>query len=230
MNNQTRGNIRRRRSRRGHGQYPRGNMDHPQNGGNPGQAPVPFPPPPLPPPSIVAYPAYELPYAPPSQPYIYSTPVVCQNTVPLGYYPYEHPVPAHMPPPPQGQVNQVVQGQEQVPGQHHGSPLNRHHRSRSQVRGRGNGRGNRGQPNRRLVRRGNCSPRPQPLQSIPDSLALLVALLNSPAALPAPLEQSSDLDSRGVKQEDTEDESTPVAQNIGSTEIKREPVIKQEPQ
>ncbi|CVK87534.1 uncharacterized protein FMAN_05507 [Fusarium mangiferae] len=202
-------------------------MVHPQNGGGPGQAPVPFPPP-LP---VVAYSAYgQFPYAPSSQPFIYPPPVVYQNAVPLGYYHYAQPVPAHMPPPPQGQVNQAFQGQGQVPDQHHDPPLNRRHRSHSQVRGWGNGRGNRRQPNRHLVCRDNCSPRPQPLQSIPDPLALLVALFNSSAALPAQLEHSSDLDNRGVKQEDTEDESTPVAQNIGSTEIKREPVIKQEPQ
>ncbi|KAF5987455.1 hypothetical protein FCOIX_955 [Fusarium coicis] len=56
MNNQARGNNCKCRFRRGRGQYPRGTMGHAQNGGVPGQAPVPFPPPP-PPPSVVAYPA-----------------------------------------------------------------------------------------------------------------------------------------------------------------------------
>ncbi|RBA08877.1 hypothetical protein FPRO05_07157 [Fusarium proliferatum] len=219
MNNQTRGNSRRGRSRRGRGQYFVGNMGHPQNGGGPGQAPVPFPPPPPPPPPpVVAYLVRTL------QPYFYPPPVAYQNVVPLGYYPYAHHVPAYMPPPPQGQVNQATQ----VPGQNHGLRLRRRHRSRVQPRGRGNGRGNRGQPNRRQVGRGNSSVRQAPVAQGSSSEAG-PAGRNSLAVLPVPLEQSSDLDGREVKQEDTEDESTPVAQNIGSTEIKREPVIKQEP-
>ncbi|KAF5581199.1 hypothetical protein FPCIR_10299 [Fusarium pseudocircinatum] len=245
MNNQARGNSRRGRFRRGRGQYLRGNMGHPQNGGVPGQAPVPFPPPP--PPPVVAYPAYgQVPYAMPPQPYIYPlhASVVNQNAAPPGYYPYANPVPTYIPPPPQGQVNQAAQGQAhmaqltqgegnhpaQVPGQYHGPRLRRHHRSRVQARGRGNDRGNRGQPNRRQLGRDNCSPRPQRLESLSDAFAHLVTLLNSGADLPDSIQLSSDLDSRGVKQEDTEDESTLVAQNLGSTEIKREPVIKQEPQ
>jgi hypothetical protein len=71
MNSQPRGNSRRGRFRRGRGQYPRGNMGHPQNGGVPGQAPVPFPPS-LTPSSVVVYPAYgQVPYALPPQSYIY---------------------------------------------------------------------------------------------------------------------------------------------------------------
>ncbi|KAF5689675.1 hypothetical protein FDENT_4319 [Fusarium denticulatum] len=243
MNNQARGNSRRGRFRRGRGQYLGGNMGHPQNGGGPGQAPVSFPPPP----PWVAYPAYgQVPYAMPRQPYNYPpyARVVYQNTVPLGYYPYANPVPAYIPLPPQGKVNQAAQGQAhmpqltqgegnhqaQIPGQYHGPRLRRRHRSRVQARGRGNGRGNRGQPNRRQVGRDNCSPRPQHPESLPELLAQLFELLNSGADIPDSLQQSSDLDSRGVKQEDTEGESTRVAQNIESTEIKREPVIKQEPQ
>ncbi|KAG4259499.1 hypothetical protein FPRO03_12900 [Fusarium proliferatum] len=229
MNNQTRGNSRRGRSRRGRGQYFVGNMGYPQNGDGPGQAPVPFPPPlpppPPPPPPVVAYPVYgQVPWVAPPQPYFYPPPVAYQNAVPLGYYPYAHHVPAYMPPPPQGQVNQAAQ----VPGQNHGLRLRRRHRSRVQSRGRGNGRGNRGQPNRRQVGRDNSSARQAPVARGSSSEAG-AAGRNSLAALPVPLEQSSDLDGRGLKQEDTEDESTPVAQNIGSSEIKREPVIKQEP-
>ncbi|KAF5547535.1 hypothetical protein FNAPI_8502 [Fusarium napiforme] len=249
MNNQARGNSRRGRFRRGRGRYLRGNMGHPQNGGVPGQAPVPFypPPPPPPPPPVVAYPAYgQVPYAMPPQPYIYPPHalVMFQNAVPPGYYPYANTVPAYVPLLPQGQVNQPAQGQAympqltqgegnhpaQVPGQYHGPRSRRRHRSRVQARGRGNGRGNRGQPNRRRVGRDNCSPQPQHLESLPEPLAQIVALLNSGADIPDSLQLSSDLDSREVKQEDTEDGPTRVAQNIGSTEIKREPVIKQEPQ
>ncbi|KAF5622820.1 uncharacterized protein FTJAE_10799 [Fusarium tjaetaba] len=228
MNNQARGNSRRGQFRRGRGQYFIGNMGHPQNGGFPGQAPVPFPPPP-PPPPVVAYPAYgQVPYAMPPQPYIYPpyAPVMYQNSVPPGYYPYANPVPAYVPPPPQGQVYQAAQ----APGQYHGPSLSRRHRGRVQARGRVNGRGRRGQPNRRQVGRENSSAR-QAAQVAQERLPEAgVAQRNSLAALPVPFEQNSDLDSRGVKQEDTEDQSTRVAQNIGFTEIKREPVIKQEPQ
>ncbi|KAF5536556.1 hypothetical protein FMEXI_10291 [Fusarium mexicanum] len=247
MNNQARYNSRRGRTRRRRGQYIVGNMDHPQNGGVPGQAPVPFPFPP-PPPPVVAYPAYgQVPYPAPQQPYMYPPPygpAVYQNAVPLGQQPYAHPVPAYMPPYPQSQVNQAAQGQAgkpqltqgegnypaQVPGQYHGPRLRRHHRSRVQARGRGNGRGNRGQRNRRQAGRGNNSAR-QAAQVVQQSSSEAgVAERNPLAALPVALEQSSGLDSRGIKQEGTGNESALVAQNIGSTEIKREPVIKQEPQ
>ncbi|PNP77941.1 hypothetical protein FNYG_08667 [Fusarium nygamai] len=225
MNNQARGNTRRGRFRRGRGKYLGGNMGHPQNGGGPGQAPVPFPPHP----PVVAYPAYgQFPYAAPPHPYFYHpfVPVPYQNAVPLGYYPYAHHVHAYMPLLPQGQVNQAPQ----VPGQNYGPRARHRYRSRVQARGRGNGRGNRGQPNRRQVGRDNSSVR-QAAQVAQERLPEAgVAERNSLAALPVPLEQSSDLDSQGVKQEDTEDQSTRVAQNIWSTEIKREPVIKQEPQ
>ncbi|KAF5578100.1 hypothetical protein FPANT_10124 [Fusarium pseudoanthophilum] len=273
MNNQARGNSRRGRFRRGRGQYFMGNMGHPQNGGVPGQAPVPFPP--HPPPPVVAYPAFgQVPYAMPPQPCICPpyAPVMYQNAVPPGYYPFANPVPAYVPLPPQGQVNQAAQGQvhmppppqgqvyqaAQAPVQYHGPSLSRRHRGRAQARGRGNGRGNRGQPNRhqvgrrhrgrvqargrvngrgrrgqpnrRQVGRENSSAR-QAAQVAQERLPEAgVAQRNSLAALPVPFEQNSDLDSRGIKQEDTEDQSTRVAQNIGFTEIKREPVIKQEPQ
>ncbi|EWG42774.1 hypothetical protein FVEG_04510 [Fusarium verticillioides 7600] len=193
-------------------------MGHPQNGGVPGQAPVPFPPPPHPPPPVVAYPAYgQVPYSMPPQPYIYPpyASVVYQNAGPPGYYPYANPVPVYVPLPPQGQVNQAAQGQAhmpqltqgegnhpaQVPGQYHGSSWRRRHRSRVQARGRGNGRGNRGQPNRRQVGRDNCFPRPQNLESLPEPFKKLFTLLDSGADVSDSLQLSSDLDSRGVKQE-----------------------------
>ncbi|KAF5683378.1 hypothetical protein FCIRC_4486 [Fusarium circinatum] len=247
MNNQARYNSRRGRTRRRRGQYIVGNMGHPQNGGGPGQALVPFP---FPPPPVVAYPAYgQVPYPAPQQPYMYpppNGPAVYQNAVPLGQQPYAHPVPAYMPPYPQSQVNQAAQDQAympqltqgggnypaQVPGQHHGLRLRRRRRGRVQARGRGrgNGRGSRGQPNRRQAGRDNNSVR-QAAQVVQQSSSEAgVAERNPLPALPVPLEQSSGLDSRGIKQEDTDNESALVAQNIGSTEIKREPVIKQEPQ
>ncbi|EXM34199.1 hypothetical protein V3481_002495 [Fusarium oxysporum f. sp. vasinfectum] len=213
--------------------------------------PVPFPPPP----PVVAYPACgQVPYAAPSYPYVYPSPyvpVVYQNAVPPGYYPYAHPVPTYMPPPQQRQVNHAAQGQAhlpqltqgegnypaQVPGQHHGPRLRRRHRSLVQARGRGNGRGNRGQPNRRLLGRGNN------LGVVRESSARQAAQVaqrsssqagdvesSSLAALPVPIEQYSDVNSQGVKQEDTEYKSPPVPQYAESDEVKREPVIKQEPQ
>ncbi|KAF5557976.1 hypothetical protein FPHYL_7571 [Fusarium phyllophilum] len=213
MNNQARGNSRRGRFRRGRGQYLVGNMGHPQNGGGPGQAPVPF----RPPPPVVVYPAYgQFPYAPPQQPYFYPPlnppygPVVYQNAVPLGYYPY-----AYMPPPPQGQVNQVAQGQAHMP-QLKFQANTMVHVSVAAV------------AVAFKLAAGVMAEAAQVAQG--HSSEAGVAERNSLAALPVPLEQSSDLDRRGVKQEDTDDESTLVAQNIGSTEIKREPVIKQEPQ
>ncbi|CVK87506.1 uncharacterized protein FPRN_05605 [Fusarium proliferatum] len=220
MNNQTRGNSRRGRSRRGRGQYFVGNMGHPQNGGGPGQAPVPFPPPlpppPHPPPPVVAYPVYgQVPWVAPPQPYFYPPPVAYQNAVPLGYYPYAHHVPAYMPPPPQGQAKTMVY----VCVAAIAVAFNLAAGAMAEVTG---------QPNRRQVGRDNSSARQAPVAQGSSSEAG-AAGRNSLAALPVPLEQSSDLDGRGLKQEDTEDESTPVAQNIGSSEIKREPVIKQEP-
>lgn len=53
---------------------------------------------------------------------------------------------------------------------------------------------------------------------------------SSLAALPVPIEQYSNVNSQGIKQEDTEDKSPPVPQYTESDEVKREPVIKQEPQ